>query len=139
MIHLHTSTRNWKRREISRIVNLTMSWCRNNLGINNRKSYELNIRILKNTESEDECGQYEAEWNEIEIYWNNMLSIKEIISTCIHEWAHSKQPIRSQYFKWKGSYHRNPFEVEARKYEKIYTPICWKEIKSKVNRNRLNK
>jgi hypothetical protein len=116
-----------------------MSWCRNNLGINKRKLYELNIRVVKNTESKDECGQYEAEWNEIEIYWNNMLNVKEIIETCIHEWSHYRQPIRSQYFKWKGPYSKNPYEVEARKNEKIYTPICWNEIKSKVNRNRLNK
>lgn len=134
MIHLHTSTRNWTRREISRIVNLTMSWCRKNLGINKRKAYELNIRIVKNTDTDKECGQYEAEWNEIEIYWNNMASVKEIVDTCIHEWTHYKQPILTKYHKWKGPYSKNPYEIEARKAEKLYTPICWSEIKNKVNR-----
>lgn len=111
-----------------------MNWCRRELGINKRKTYEVIWKCVKNTESDDECGQYEPEWNEIEIYWNNMLNVKEIIETCIHEWAHSKQPIRSQYFKWKGPYSKNPFEIEAKKYEKKYTPMCWEAIKHKVNR-----
>lgn len=134
MIHLKTSTRKWERREISRIVNLTMNWCRRELGINKRKTYEVVWKCVKNTECDKECGQYLAEENEIEIYWNNLLNVKEIIETCIHEWAHSKQPIRSHYFKWQGSYSKNPFEIEARKYEKKYTPMCWEAIKHKVNR-----
>ena len=134
MIHLKTSTRNWERREISRIVNLTMNWCKKNFGINKRKTYEVNWRCVKNWETDKECGQYVADENEIEIYWNNMLSIKEIIDTCIHEWTHYKQPILTKYHKWKGPYNKNPYEIAARKAEKIYTPICWNEIKNKVNR-----
>jgi hypothetical protein len=89
---------------------------------------------VKNWDTEDECGQYDSEENEIEVYWNNMTSIKEIVQTCIHEWVHYKQPIRTHYHRWKGPYSKNPFEIEATRKEKKYAPICWKEIKNKVNR-----
>jgi hypothetical protein len=111
-----------------------MNWCRKEFGINKRKTYEVTWKCVKNWETDDECGQYLPEENEIEIYWNNMLTVREIIETCIHEWTHYHQPILTKYHKWQGSYSKNPFEVEARKNEKIYTPICWKEIKKKVNR-----
>lgn len=134
MIRLNTSTRRMSRREISRIITLTMNWCKRNLGVNKRKQYELQIRVLKNTECETECGQYLPETNEIELYWNNLLTIKEVVDTCIHEWTHYRQPILTKYHKWTGSYSKNPYEVEARKAEKKYTPICWDEIKHKVNK-----
>jgi hypothetical protein len=122
------------RREIVKIINLTMKWCLHNFGPNKRKRYELTIACIKNTETDKECGQYCPEENLIEIYWNNLEDVREVIATCIHEWTHYKQPILTKYHKFTGPYCRNPFELEARKYEKKYTPLCWKDIKSKLNK-----
>jgi hypothetical protein len=63
-----------------------------------------------------------------------MDDIRELIATIIHEWTHHLQPVRSKYKKWKGSYKKNPLEVEAYRAEALYTSPCWKAIKDKVNR-----
>ena len=62
-------------------------------------------------------------------------------ATCIHEWTHQLQPITTKYYKYPGSYSRNPYERQARYREKKYTPILWDAIKNKVNgtRNRNTK
>lgn len=134
MIRLNTTTKGMTRQEVVRIINLTMRWCKSTFGLNNRKAYELKIKCIKNYETDKECGQYLPEENEIEIYWNNLDDVQEVIATCIHEWTHYKQPILTKYHKFDGPYCRNPFELEARKYEKKYTPLCWQDIKYKVNK-----
>lgn len=121
------------RDEVTRLINITLRWCKRHFGINRRKTWELTWRVIKSDDPRD-CGQYLPEENQIEIYWNNMTSMKEIVATCIHEWTHYKQPILTKYHKWNGSYSKNPFEIEARKKEREFTPLCWNEIKDKVNR-----
>jgi hypothetical protein len=133
MIRLNTSTKGMSRDEVVRLVNMSLRWCRKQFGPNRRKMWELTWRVIKDDDPKA-CGQYLPEENQIEIYWNNMSSVKEIIATCIHEWTHYKQPILTKYHKWNGPYCRNPFEIEARKKEREFTPLCWNEIKNKVNK-----
>lgn len=132
MIRLNTSTKGMSREEVSRLIHITLRWCKRRFGINKRKTWEVTWRVLK-ADDPHECGQYLPEDNEIEIYWNNMTSMKEIIATCIHEWTHYKQPILTKYHRWEGPYHWNPYEVQARRAEKEFTSECWNEIKHKVN------
>ena len=73
--------------------------------------------------------------NEILIYYGSIDNIKELLQTCIHEWTHQLQPIRTKYYKYPGSYSRNPYERQARRNEDKYTPIVWKELKHKINKN----
>lgn len=133
MIFLKTPIPKLGRAPAVRIANMTLNWCKKNLGVNKRKKYEPVWSIRKG--EENLCGEYDHEENEVLIYWDQCDDVRELISTCIHEWTHQLQPIRTKYFKYPGTYSRNPYERQARRNETKYTPIVWKEIKHKINKN----
>lgn len=121
-----------------RIGKMAFTWCRKVLGVNNRKS--LLIEYIFSTEMDDPkvCGEYDDIENIIFIYYRNCDDVRELVATILHEWQHSLQPLRSKYHKVKGPYCRNPFEIEARKTEVMYSAV-WVDIKPKVNKNRAQK
>lgn len=133
-IYLKTPLQPLGRREIGRIAHMTITWCKKNLGINQRKAYQPIWSLSSHNEGDEICGDYDDVENEITIYYKNIDDVRELISTVIHEWTHQLQPCRSKYKKWKGSYRKNPLEVEAYAAETLYTSPCWNEIKGKVNR-----
>lgn len=133
MMTLKTPVRKIGPKEARRITEMVLRWCRKEFGDNRRKAYLLKWYIQRN-ENPKECGEYVADENEIYIYWNNLDNIEEIIRTCIHEWTHYKQPILTRYFKFKGPYSKNPFEIKATRAEEKYTPICWNALKKKINK-----
>jgi hypothetical protein len=132
MIYLSTPISRLGREPTVRIANMAMRWCRTNLGVNRRKKYEPLWYIHKGYEDKV-CGEYDDTDNEVHIYWDQCEDVRELIETCIHEWTHQLQPITSKYYKYPGSYSRNPYERQARYNEKKYTPILWDNIKYKVN------
>ncbi len=134
-IYLKTPAQPLGRREMGRIVHMTFTWCKKNLGVNQRKAYKPIFNLSSLNEGEQICGDYDDIENEITIYYKNIDNVRELISTVIHEWTHQLQPCRSKYNKWKGAYKKNPLEVEAYAAEALYTSPCWKAIKEKVNRS----
>jgi hypothetical protein len=132
MIYLSTPISRLGREPTVRIANMALRWCRTNLGVNNRKKYAPIWYVHKGC-GDNICGEYDDSDNEVHIYWDQCEDIRELIQTCIHEWTHQLQPITTKYYKYPGSYSRNPYERQARYNEKKYTPILWDEIKYKVN------
>jgi hypothetical protein len=135
MIYLSTPIKKVGRVEAVRIANFVLRWCRRELGVNKRKKYYPLWYIVKGEEGL--CGEYDHDENEVYVYWDQCDDVRELISTCIHEWTHQLQPIRTKYFKYPGTYSRNPYERAARRNEEKYTPIVWKLIKPKINKNGL--
>jgi hypothetical protein len=135
MIYLSTPISRLGRQPTVRIANMALRWCERELGVNNRKKYKPVWTIRKGYEP-DLCGEYDDEDNEIHVYWDNCDTVRELIQTCIHEWTHQLQPIRTKYFKYPGSYSRNPYERAARYAEKKHTPACWAHIKKHLNKNK---
>lgn len=133
MIYLSTRTKDIGRQQCARIINMSLRWCMRKLGENNRKKYSLNWYIQKQTIHKD-MGEYDGEDHEIFIYWNNNKTVQDLIETCIHEYTHSKQPIVTKYWKYPGSYSRNPYERQAKYNEKKYLPECWDHINNKINK-----
>lgn len=133
-IYLNTPAQTLKRRELARITQMAITWCKNNLGINHRKAYLPTYYLSALQVDPNLCGDYDDIDNEICIYYKNINDIRELVATVIHEWTHQLQPCRSKYNKWKGSYKTNPLEVEAYDAEALWTSPCWKAIKGKVNR-----
>ena len=133
MISLDTKIVSLGREPAIRIAQFALRWCKRELGVNNRKKY-LPTWYIRMAPEDDLCGEYDDELNEVLIYWDQCEDVRELISTCIHEWVHQTQPITSKYFKYPGSYSRNPYERAARYREKKYTPILWEQIKNKVNK-----
>lgn len=134
-IRLDTPINEIGRREAVRIANMALRWCKGKLGINKRKKYEVKWYVRKGCGDEDTCGEYDATDNEVIIHWDNCTDVKELIETCIHEWTHQNQPILTKYDKYPGSYSRNPYERQARYAEKKWLPICWDELKTKINKD----
>ena len=133
-ITLKTPIKHFERAEIIRMSRIALNWCKREFGMNNRKKYELTYSFAKG--DKNECGHYDAEENEIGIYWNQISNIKELIGTCIHEWTHYKQPILAHYYKHKSiEYKNNPYEIAARKAERKFYKVCWESIQHKINRS----
>jgi hypothetical protein len=133
MITLKTRIDELGRAPTIRIAEIALRWCRRTIGVNNRKKYSPTWFIRKGYD-DTTCGEYDADDNEVLIYWNNIETIEELLHTCIHEWTHQTQPITTKYFKYPGSYSRNPYERQARYAEKKHTPACWEHINKIVNK-----
>ena len=134
MIYLSTPLKQLGRAPTVRIANMALRWCRRELGVNNRKKYQP-IWPVRKADWPVLCGEYDHEANEVLIYYDSIDTVRELLATCIHEWTHQLQPIRTKYFKYPGSYSRNPYERQARYNEKKYTPVLWADIKHKINKN----
>ena len=132
-IYLKTKIEDLGREPTVRIANMVFRWCRRNLGVNGRKKYAP-VWYIRKGWSAGEMGEYDAYDNELFIYWDNIPNVRELIQTIVHEWTHQNQPILSKYYKYPGTYSRNPYERAARYAEMKWTPVIWNELKHKINK-----
>jgi hypothetical protein len=139
MIYLNTKLDALDKRDASRIARMTLKWCARTLGVNRRKKFEVKCYVSKGKAEDGICGEYDCYDNEIYIYYGLCADVRDIMATCIHEWTHHLQPIRSKYYKYPGTYSRNPYERQARYNEMKWTPIAWRELKNKVNKQNKTK
>ena len=138
-IYLSTPVAKLGRVEAVRIAKAALKWCERTFGVNRRKKWELKCYVRKSHDGDDTCGEYDCWDNEIYVYWNNCETVRELVQTCIHEWTHQNQPILTKYYKYPGTYSRNPYERAARYAEVKWAPILWKEIKNNINKPKTNK
>lgn len=133
MVYLNTPVAKIGRAGCVRIASMALRWCRKRFGENNRKKYKLDWYI--NTDNVyGDMGEYDPDDHTIYIYWHNHKTVKELIETCIHEYTHSKQPISTKYWKFPGTYSRNPYERAAKYAEVKYLPDCWVHISKRINK-----
>lgn len=130
MIYLKTTITSLGREEAVRIANIALRWCKRELGVNKRKKYAPVWSIIKGYDTD--VGEYDADENCVYVYWDNCDSVEELIRTCIHEWTHQNQPIKTKYFKYPGSYSRNPYERAARYAEDKHYKACFNYIKKQT-------
>lgn len=117
-----------------RLTNLTIKWCRDFFGVNERKRTKLKVtfshreRKIKNSVV---FGNYCFWRNVITIYLPHCNTTDEIVSTVIHEYTHYLQS-RPRYQNYQKEYYysTNPYEKEARRNEEKYSRLCYNEIKS---------
>ena len=132
-IYLKTTITELGRAPTVRIANMVFRWCRRNLGVNGRKKYQP-VWYIRKGWTDIEMGEYDAQDNELYIYWDNIPDVRELIRTIVHEWTHQNQPILTKYHKYPGTYSRNPYERAARYAEIKWTPVIWQELKNKINK-----
>ena len=122
MIYSNIKTCSFNKRQLKKIAKLSMRFCMETLGVNNRKRKEISLTVVHDTT--DECwGMYYPTENAIQVYPNACMNIGRFTSTIIHEYTHSLQKqdtrlyskLEKQYGYWK-----NPQEVEARAMEKKF-------------------
>ena len=114
-----------------KISKLALEWCINNLG-NPLKTISPTI-ILKNDKRVKNMYGFYMDQN-ITIHLSTTKTTRQMVSTIIHEYCHYLQSPRicgfTKYWKLnnKFGYHKNPLEVEARKFEVLYTEKCYNHI-----------
>lgn len=112
---------------------LTIKWCRENLGINERKRTKLKFEFAfrrRSIKNFPVYGNYCFYRNKITLHEPTCKNIKDVVSTIIHEYTHYLQS-RTKYKEYDKYYYysNHPCEREARKNEEKYTNLCIKEIK----------
>ena len=111
----------------------TLKWCKKFLGTNSRKKKPIKLSVLKKTRKLDDstdCGSYHSDENRIIIYYLNCPTIKDVVSTVIHEYTHYLQS-NKKYFEFMEHYYysSHPYEKEARKNEEKYSNKCIRYIR----------
>ena len=117
-----------------KITKLTIKWCRDFFGVNERKRTKLKLKFSDRPRTIKKCivfGNYCFWRNTITIYLPHCNTIEEVISTTIHEYTHYLQSrLLYQHYQKDYYYSTNPYEREAKRNEDKYTELCIKEIKS---------
>ena len=119
-----------------RLTNLTIKWCRDFFGVNERKRTKLKVTFSyrqRKIKKSVVFGNYCFWRNVITIYLPHCNTTDEIVSTVIHEYTHYLQS-RPKYQNYQKEYYysTNPYEKEARRNEEKYTKLCYKEIKGLI-------
>lgn len=115
---------------------LTLKWCESFFGYNERKKYKPKL-VFKTQEKKYKnsliYGNYCFYRNIITIFLPNNTTVKDIISTTIHEYTHYLQKrLKYRVYEQYYYYSTNPYEREAKRNEEKYTDTCLKDIKKLI-------
>lgn len=129
-LKLTTRVEDLDRRTVREIVKYAAQYCVDTFGTR-RKEYPFIISIVKQRGGEAAYGEYCPYDNRLTIYHNNCPTVKTLVQTVIHEYAHYLQPVKSKYNKLldRYGYDEHPMEVEARDMEQDHYKDCWNYIK----------
>ena len=119
-----------------KIANLSLKWCKENLGVNKNKTMvKLFLRIKqKKNNGFIFLGNYFSDENRIFIYGLRDITIYDIVSTIIHEYTHYLQSNKKYWLYFKThDYLNHPYEREARRNEMKYSKNCLEEISKLIN------
>jgi hypothetical protein len=114
--------------EVWDITNMTLAICMQTFGVNPRRKHKISVAIEQSHKDGDAFGQYESDTNTIYIYLDYVKNVEMLVSTIVHEYIHSLQPIPSKYDKLLKEYKyysRHPHERQAVYYEKKYSRPIW--------------
>ena len=117
-----------------KLAKLTVKWCRDFFGVNERKRTKLRISFSTKPRTIKKCivfGNYCFWRNTMTIYLPHCNTIDSVVSTTIHEYTHYLQSrLRYQDYHKDYYYSTNPYEREAKRNEEKYTNLCIKDIKN---------
>jgi uncharacterized protein YjaZ len=129
-----TSIKDLSKKELKKIVGLTLDYCESELGVNRRKSRTPNVVLTTNPYDTVYYGEYCPTENVISIFLDEMSSLGQITSTIVHEYTHYLQPIATKYYKLlkEHGYDNHPHEIEARDNERIHNRRVLHYIRTKM-------
>jgi len=109
------------KKEINRVVYLTVWYCRHVLGENRRRPIP-KVKVGINKNDNGYYGEYCPVDNEIRVFTDEVRTLGTLTSVIIHEYTHYLQPIASKYYKLlkEHGYDNHPFEIEARNNERVH-------------------
>jgi hypothetical protein len=109
-----------------KLANYTLRWCKKNMGINKRKAApKISVRMKVKDEDGEWYGIYIWEENKIVISLEMNKTMKDIVSTVIHEYTHYLQSMK-KYYEYFNTYYysTHPYEKQAIKNSKVLTDKC---------------
>ena len=119
-----------------KLAKLVFGWCLDHLGENFRKKHkDLEIQ-LDYTPKIDYYGEYfiEEDIRLIKIFMNHNKTVKDFISSGLHEYVHDMLPdTKYDVLYKKYGYKNHPHEKKANKIANNFTLICWEDIRFKLN------
>jgi hypothetical protein len=129
-IYLKTPTSTLTRSAIRQIAMETMDYCMQTMGTNPSIRVP-RVSVIKRGRSKN-YGSFDIDKNNIIVYHNVCETVGMTIRTIIHEYTHYLQDMKQYQILYKKvGYNKHPYELEARRNEKLYSP-CWKTIKNKI-------
>ena len=103
------------------LLDYAARWCKTHFGINGRKKYAISYECYSD-EDDTYIGYYDQADNRIYINLYNIKNVRELLSTYIHEYQHSLQATRKNYWRLakRFGYLDHPYEVHARSHERYF-------------------
>ena len=131
-MRINTNLKSLTHKEIRHIVDKTMGFCEVKFGVNKRKGYS-KVIVKAQSKNDDflKYGEYHPDTHTIIVFKNNCKNVSDLITTTLHEYTHTLQPVASKYYRMlkKYGYQNHPMEIEAVENEK-YCNEVWKKIKN---------
>ena len=131
-MRINTNLNTLTHKEIRHIVDKTISFCEVKFGVNKRKGCS-KVIVKSQSKNDDflKYGEYRPDTHTIIVFKNNCKNVSDLITTTLHEYTHTLQPVASKYYKMlkKYGYENHPMEIEAIENEKYYKEV-WKKIKN---------
>lgn len=114
------SLSNWTRTEKKLLSERVFRWCKKNMGINRRYKIPISLSVVRNDYEPRTYGAFDPAENQIILYHNKIRTLEKLVTTIIHEYQHSLQPVKSYYgiYSVLYGYWDNPLEKDARDAEK---------------------
>jgi hypothetical protein len=134
--NLYSKIKHQRHNRINKIADLTIKWCIDKWGINSKHEDDLVWDVLYERECNnyDTRGAYSSEMNEIEIFVFNIINVRELVDTIIHEFTHQRQDMEDYWVvNASKGYNENPYEIEAWETAKEFRKECWYDIKKEIN------
>lgn len=132
MMTLKTNICSLSRGEINLLNKNLLKVCKKLMG------QKKGLKVKTTIKGVDFYGQYVPNEKTIVIYKTPCQTMDKYVSTFIHEYRHAKQKrlsIEYQFYHLSVGYWKNPFEVDARHYEKTLRPEVWKQVKKLYKKN----
>ena len=103
------------------LLDYAARWCKTHFGTNGRKKYAISYECYSD-EDDTYIGYYDQADNRIYINLYNIKNVRELLSTYIHEYQHSLQATRKNYWRLakRFGYLDHPYEVHARSHERYF-------------------
>jgi hypothetical protein len=137
-MRINASLKKVPRKQVKQICKIVVNWCTDHLGQNCHVKKDLKIEIIYNNPVFEGYAEYyiDEDYRIIRIFMDFNNTIKQLISSILHEFTHDLQPVQSKYDKLqkKYGYRNHPLEKQARRMEDRFTDICWDDIKHKVEK-----
>lgn len=127
-----------KKRQVVKILSLSLQWCRENLGTKRgvRKITLIPLARGGRYGKVWVSGSFQTPEQEIRVYWKNIDEIRDLIKTLIHEYKHYLQPATRDvklhsdlpswyiYEEWR--------EKEATDIARKFCSSCWRFVQSQL-------